>query len=101
MRVAHFAFDFSFRDQGGNGVDDDDIDSTAADQFFCDFKGLFAVIRLGNEQFVGVDAKVAGIDRIEGVFGIDEAAMPPFFWADAMACRARVVFPDDSGRRFR
>ena len=65
MRVAHFAFDFSFRDQGGNGVDDDDIDSTAADQFFCDFKGLFAVIRLGNEQFVGVDAKVAGIDRIE------------------------------------
>ena len=79
MGIAHFPFDFRFRDQGGNGVDDDDIDSTAADQFFCDFKGLFAVIRLGNEQFVGVDAKVAGIDRIQGVFGIDEGCNAAVF----------------------
>ena len=97
MRVAHFAFDFGLRNQGGYGVDDDDVNGTAADEFFRDFKSLFAVIRLGNEQLVGIDAEVAGIDRIESVFRIDKAAMPPFFWADAMACRARVVFPDDSG----
>ena len=78
MRVAHFAFDFSFRDQGGNGVDDDDIDSTAADQFFCDSRAC-SRYPAGNEQFVGVDAKVAGIDRIEGVFGIDEGCNAAVF----------------------
>lgn len=72
MRVAHFAFDFGLRNQGGYGVDDDDVNGTAADEFFRDFKSLFAVIRLGNEQLVGIDAEVAGIDRIESVFRIDK-----------------------------
>lgn len=72
MGVAHFAFDFGFRNQGGYGVDDDDVDGTAADEFFRNFKGLFAVIRLGNEQLVRIDAEMAGIDRIEGVFSIDK-----------------------------
>ena len=26
-----------------------------------------------------------------------KAAIPPAFWASAMACSVRVVFPDDSG----
>ena len=73
MGIAHFPFDFRFRDQGGYGVDDDDVDGAAADEFFRDLQGLFAIIGLGNEQFIRVDAEVAGIDRIQGVFGIDES----------------------------
>ena len=71
--IAHFPFDFRFRDQGGYGADDNDVDGAAADEFFRDFQGLFAIIGLGNEQFIRVDAEVAGIDRIQGVFGIDES----------------------------
>ena len=33
MGIAHFPFDFRFRDQGGYGVDDNDVDGAAADEF--------------------------------------------------------------------
>jgi hypothetical protein len=63
-----------------------------------DFQRLFAGVGLGDQQFVpDVHAQLAGIDRVQRVFGIDKAAVPPFFWISATTCRARVVLPEDSG----
>jgi len=45
VAVAHFAFDFGFRGEGGDGVDDDDIDGAGAHEGFGDIERLFAVIR--------------------------------------------------------
>ena len=47
-----------------------------------------------------IHAELSGVDRIDGVFGVHEAATPPFFWASATTCRASVVLPDDPAQRF-
>ena len=70
--VAHLAFDLGFRRQGRHGVDDDDVDGAAADQVVGDFKGLLAVVGLGNEQRVDVHAQVDGVGAVEGVLGVDD-----------------------------
>jgi hypothetical protein len=74
VHVAHFAFDFSLRYQGRHGVDDDHVDRVGAHQHVGDFQGLFAGVRLRNQQVVDVDAQLAGVFRVEGVFGVDEGA---------------------------
>src|SRR5690606_721186 len=72
-RVAHLAFKFGARNQGGNGVDDNDLDSVRADQRFGYIEGIFAGIRLGDEQVVEVDAQDLRVARVERVFDIDES----------------------------
>jgi hypothetical protein len=84
LRVAHFAFQFGFGDQRGNGVDDDDIDAAGANQGFGDFESLLAVVGLRDEEVVDVDAQLAGVDGIEGVLGVDEGGLAASFWASAM-----------------
>ena len=42
---------------------------------FGDFEGLFAVVRLRDEQVVHIHAQLARIDRIERVFRVDECGL--------------------------
>src|SRR6185437_14684138 len=37
-----------------------------------DFESLLAVVRLRDEKIVDIDAELAGVDGIEGVFGVNE-----------------------------
>ncbi len=72
MVVAHFSVDFGLWHEGGHGVDYDDVDGAGADERFGDVKGLFASVWLGNEEGFDVDTELAGVDRVEGMFRIDE-----------------------------
>src|SRR3546814_1891880 len=74
MAVAHFTLDFSARNESGDAVDDEDIDRIRANESVDDLERLFASVRLGNDEIVDVDAELASIDRIEGMFGIDESS---------------------------
>ncbi len=72
MRVADFAFDFRLRRQRRHGVDDDNVYRAGTRQRVTDFQRLLAGIRLGAQQVVDINAQLAGIYRIQRVFGIDE-----------------------------
>src|SRR3546814_18358427 len=74
MAVAHFTLDFSARNESGDAVDDEDIDRIRANESVDDLERLFASVRLGNDEIVDVDAKLASIERNEGMFGIDESS---------------------------
>ncbi len=74
MVVAHFAFQFGFRHQGGDTVDHQNVDGAGTDQGVGDFQRLFAAVGLRNQQVFDIDAEFLGIDRIEGVFGVNEGA---------------------------
>ena len=95
--IAHLAFDFGAWRQRGDRIDDENVNRAGADQRIGDFERLFAGIGLRDQQVFEIDAELAGIDRVKRMFGIDEAQMPPFFWASAMVCRASVVLPELSG----
>ena len=69
--VAHFAFDFGAGDEGGDGVDDDDVDGVGADEGLGDFEGLLSGVGLGDQEVFDVDAAVGGVDGVEGVLGVD------------------------------
>jgi len=72
VRIAHFAFDFSFRRQGSHGVDHDHIDRAGAYQHVGDFERLFAGIGLGNQQVGHVHAQFGRVLRVERVFRVDK-----------------------------
>src|SRR6478735_103016 len=72
VAVAHVAFDFRAGNEGGHGVDDDDVKGAGPDKHVHDFQRLLAGVRLGDQERVGVDAQLGGIFRIEGVLGVDE-----------------------------
>ena len=72
MGVAHFTFDFGFRRQRGDGVDDDDVDRARTDEHVGDLEGLLTGVRLRHEEIVHVDAELGRVERIERVLGIDE-----------------------------
>ena len=71
-RIADFAFDFSAGNEGGNRVYDDAIDGARTNEHVADFEGLFTSIGLRDEHLVDIDAQARGINRVEGVFRIDE-----------------------------
>ena len=70
--IAHIAFDFGTGDEGGDRVDHDDIHAAGADEGFGDLKRLFAGIGLRDEQVINIHTDAGGIDRVEGVFHINE-----------------------------
>ncbi len=72
--VAHLALDFGAWRQRCNRVDDEHVDGAGADQRIGDFERLLAGIRLRDQEVLEIDAQLAGIDRIERMFGIDEGA---------------------------
>ncbi len=97
MRVADFAFDFRFRRQRRDGVDDDNINRAGARQRVTDLQRLLAGVRLRTQQVVDIDAQFACIDRIQRMFSIDERTGLPSRCAAAITCSVRVVLPEDSG----
>ena len=78
MAVAHLAFEFGFRDEGGDTVDHHHVDRARAHQRVGDLEGLFAGIGLGDQKLVDIDAQLSGVAGIEGVFRVDEGADPAF-----------------------
>ena len=81
VAVAHFAFDFGSRYQRGNRVDHHHIHAAAAYQHIADFQCLFAGVGLGNQQIFYFYTELAGVNRVEGVFGIDKGADAAVFLA--------------------
>ena len=73
MRVAHFTLDFRLRYEGCYGVDDNDIDSTAAHEFFRNFQRLFSVIGLRNEKIRRIDPQMTCIHGVQRMFRIDKS----------------------------
>ena len=77
MRVPHLTLDLSPRDQGCDGVDNDDVEGAAPDEGIGYLQGLFAVIRLGEVEVLEVYADCLGVGRVEGVLGVDEGGEAP------------------------
>jgi hypothetical protein len=97
VAVAHLALDLGARHEGGDRVDDDDVDRAGADQHVGDLERLLARVGLAHQQRVGVDAELLGVLGVEGVLGVDERRDAAGRCALATACRATVVLPLDSG----
>ena len=74
VRVAHLPLELDARGERRDRVHGDDVDRAGADQDVDDLERLFAVIRLGDHQLVGVDADLARVDGVERVLGVDEGA---------------------------
>ena len=55
------------------------VDRAGANQRIGDFQRLLAGVRLRDQKFVDIHAKLAGIDWIERVLGVDEGADAAFF----------------------
>ena len=72
MRIAHLALDLGARHQGGDRIDDQDVDRVGADQGVGDLQRLLAGIGLRDDQIVDVDAQLPGVDRVERMLGVDE-----------------------------
>ena len=70
--VANLAVEFLLGDQGGDGVEDDDVEGVGADEGLADAEGLLAGGRLGDEEVVGIDPEALGVLRVEGVLDVDE-----------------------------
>ena len=70
--VAHLAFDLGARRERGHGVDRHDVERAAADEHLGDLERLLAVVGLGDQQVVDVDADGAGVVWVHGVLGVDE-----------------------------
>ncbi len=72
MGIADVAVDFRLGHEGGDRVDDDDVDAVRADENLGDLQGLLAEVRLGDEQVVDIDAQPCGIAGVKGVFRVDK-----------------------------
>ena len=79
VAVAHVAFQFGLGHQCGHAVHDDDVDAARAHQDLGDLQRLFAPVGLGDVQFVDVHAEFLGVERIEGVLGVDEGGVAARF----------------------
>lgn len=72
QRIAHVAFDLGARHECGDRVDHHDIHGVRAHQRLTDFERLLAVVRLGDEQIIDIDAAARCVHRIERMLGVDE-----------------------------
>jgi hypothetical protein len=70
--VAHLAVELGLGDEGGDGVEDDDVDRVGADERLHDVERVFAGVGLGDEEIVEVHADHLGVFRIERVLDVDE-----------------------------
>ena len=74
MAVAHLALDLGPGREGGDGVDDDDVERARAHEHVADLERLLARVGLGDQQLVDVDADGLGVDRVHRVLGVDVGA---------------------------
>ena len=71
QRVAHLALDLGARDEGGDAVDDDDVDGVAADERVADLERLLAGVGLRDQQLGDIDAAGLGVVLVERVLDVD------------------------------
>ena len=62
----------ALRHERRDRVDDQDVDGAAAHQGLGDLQRLLAVVRLRDQQVVGLHAELLGIAEIERMLGVDE-----------------------------
>ena len=62
------------RGERGDRVDRDDVDGAGAHEHVGDLQRLLAVVGLGDEQLVDVDADLLRVEGIHRVLGVDERA---------------------------
>ena len=77
MGISHIPIDFRLGHKSRHGVHDDDVNGTAPHQCLHDVQGLFPRVRLGDEQFIDVNAQLLGIDRVQSVLRINKRRNPP------------------------
>ena len=71
-QIAHLPLDLGPGREGRHRVDHHDVDGGGTHQLVDDLQGHLAGVRLGDQQVLDVDAQGGGIDRIEGMLGVDE-----------------------------
>ena len=81
LALAHVAFQFGLRDEGGHGVHHHQVHGAGTHQHVGDVQGLLTVVGLGDEQLVGVDAQAPGVVHVQGVFGVHEGTGAAHFLA--------------------
>ena len=74
LHLAHLALDFGLRHERRDRIDHQHVDGAGAHQRVGDLERLLAGVGLGDQEVLEVDAELAGIDRVERVLGVDEAA---------------------------
>ena len=94
--VAHLAFDLGARRERGHRVDGDDVERAAADEHLGDLEGLLAVVGLGDQQIVDVDADGLRRRGVHGVLGVDEGRHA----AEALCLGDEVIDQGRLARRF-
>ena len=72
--VADLPVDLGFRGQRRDRVDRHHVDRRRGDQPVGDLQRLLAVVGLGDQELVGVDADRPRVDRVDRVLGVDEGA---------------------------
>ena len=72
--VAHLPLELHARGERGDGVDRDHVNGAGAHEHVGDLQGLLAVVGLGDEQLVDVDADLLRVERVHRVLGVDERA---------------------------
>ena len=72
LGLAHGPFELRLGDEGCHRVHDHDVHRAGAHQHVGDLQGLFAVVRLGDEQIVGTHPQTPRIIHIQGMLGVDE-----------------------------
>ena len=81
VAVAHFAFDFGFWHQSRHRVNHHHVHATRAHEHVTDFQCLLACVGLRHQQVFDFYAQFARINRVEGIFCIDESAHTACFLA--------------------
>ena len=70
---------------------------SGANQHVGDLERLLPGVGLGDEQLVDIDPDRLGIDRVEGVLGVDEGGDPTVALGLGHDVGARLVLPELSG----
>src|SRR6266542_2641571 len=71
VRLAHVAFYLGAGYQRGNGIDDDHIHRSGANEDFANLHRLLAGIRLRDEEIVDVHAQLLRVIGVERMLGVD------------------------------
>ena len=74
LGLPHLPLELDAGRQRRDRVDCDHVDGAGADEEVDDLERLLAVVGLGDEQLVGVDADPLRVDRVDRVLGVDERA---------------------------
>ena len=77
LDLAHLPLELDPRGQRGDRVDGDEVDRAGAGQDVDDLERLLAVVGLGDQQLVGVDADPPRVDGVDRMLGVDEGADAP------------------------